>query len=788
MKHKIVIGLTWFVSLVTALSMFGLAIRAFYARTGINPFQFTWRWPALAVLIAIATIVAMVIVLIIKNISRNGALVWFVVSVISGAVYLTFLLGQVLGATPEVAAFWQGLLPLGWMPSTTLLLLFILSIVDDNDMPRSLRTWAIVTILLPLLTFVSGFTDIIEGHVPIESTLEWWGYQNVAGEYNIIVAVWAAVIWIASLGVLTRAYRTTIEANRKRQLKLFLIAVSQNVIIAVVFDFILYSRYPHVFPPMSPVYLTVLSVVIGFGILKYGLFQINPARLSGAILQNLSEAVIGVNLALKIEFSNEGARNIFGYTELEFRGMDVSKLFTQQDNKRLDDLITASDQNVTVDEIGVLDRNAKAVPVSLVISKIKNDHRQDVGYIVVAQNISELKRKTLELAEQKANVEQRVVERTQELHDERAKLKASISSLVLGFMLVDTTGKISIKNTVADTIFEGKKFDDIEELTKLLHDFPLATYCVDVQQNGARPIHKEISYEDKVLRVFIAGVKSDALSGSGSLGAVILIEDITEVKVLERSRDEFFSIASHELRTPLTAIRGNASMILSYYSDSIEKDVKEVVTDIHDSSVRLIDIVNDFLDLSRLEQGKVSFEYQECELDKIIESVVYEMKGSIREKKIAVRYEGLTLGEIPKVWADPVRTKQVVYNLIANAIKFTEQGAITISPMQEQSLVKVYITDTGRGIALKSRALLFHKFQQAGESILTRDTTRGTGLGLYISRLMTEAMGGKVELERSVEGKGSTFSFSLPIATSERKKHHTRKLYVDPSSGLTVAE
>lgn len=787
-KHKIVTRLTWLVSATATVAMLLLAVRDFHEHTGTGIFVFVWRWPALAIVAAIIAIISNLFVFIRRSTGRNGSYIWFCTIMISGIAYLLFLLGQISGATPEVAAFWQGMLPLGWIPSVTLLLLFVLSVVDDNDTPLNLNIWVVVTIFVPVLTYVSGFTDIVEAHTPINSTLEWWGYQNTTGGYNIIVSIWAAVMWLSALGILFRAYRNAIDSNRKRQLRLFLIAVSQNVIIAVAIDFILYSLNPHIFPPMSPVYITVLCLVLSYGILKYGLFQINPTRLAATILQNLSEAVIGVNSELRVEFSNKGATNIFGYDEASFRGMDSIKLFSPASVKRVQEALLTSGDNAAFDNIEAINSSGEVVPVSTVVSKLKNDHDKEVGYIIVVQNISELKKKSLELAEEKANVELRVIERTKELHDERAKLKASIASLVLGFMLVDLTGKISIKNGVIDKIFENQKFDDVSNVEHLLHDFPLAKYCLEVQEPGARPVHKEISFNDKVLRVFIAGVKSDTDETSASLGAVILVEDITEVKVLERSRDEFFSIASHELRTPLTAIRGNASMILEYYNESIEKEVKEVITDIHDSSIRLIDIVNDFLDLSRLEQGKVSFEYKECELDKIIESVVYEMKGSIREKKIAVKFEGLTLGELPKVWADPVRAKQVVYNLISNAIKFTDEGIITISPMQEQKLVKVYITDTGRGITLKSRSLLFHKFQQAGESILTRDTTRGTGLGLYISRLMTEAMGGKVELERSVEGKGSTFSFSLPIATTERKKHHTKKLYVDPSSGLTVTD
>jgi signal transduction histidine kinase len=274
------------------------------------------------------------------------------------------------------------------------------------------------------------------------------------------------------------------------------------------------------------------------------------------------------------------------------------------------------------------------------------------------------------------------------------------------------------------------------------------------------------------------------------IGTVLLAEDITEVKVLERSRDEFFSIASHELRTPLTAIRGNASMALEYYSDSLkDPGLNQIVEDIHDSSVRLIEIVNDFLDMSRLEQGKISFEFDECSIEEIVEGIAYEMKTVINEKKIKLRVDTMVLNTLPKVWTDKNRVKQILYNLVGNAVKFTDEGSVTINAWAGKDSVKITISDTGRGISMESRKLLFHKFQQAGDSLLTRDTTRGTGLGLYISRLIAEKMGGAIILESTEEGKGSVFSLTVPIATPERRQKQANRapaLPIDTKTGLTV--
>ncbi|MEK9196474.1 MAG: HAMP domain-containing sensor histidine kinase, partial [Patescibacteria group bacterium] len=257
----------------------------------------------------------------------------------------------------------------------------------------------------------------------------------------------------------------------------------------------------------------------------------------------------------------------------------------------------------------------------------------------------------------------------------------------------------------------------------------------------------------------------------GAIGSVVLFDDVTEKTVMQRSKDEFFSIASHELRTPLTAIRGNTSMILNYYEKQLkDPELKEMVTDIHASSLRLIEIVNDFLDTSRLEQGKMVFNLTDISLTKLIEEVVKETNIVAGEQGNKVVFEEPEK-PLPLVSADMNKLKQVIYNMVGNSLKFTENGVITLKPEKKGSHIKVSVTDTGRGISEESKVLLFRKFQQATSSLITRDTTKGTGLGLYISKLILDNMDGSIGIDRSEVGVGSTFYFTIPIAkgTGENK-------------------
>ncbi len=362
----------------------------------------------------------------------------------------------------------------------------------------------------------------------------------------------------------------------------------------------------------------------------------------------------------------------------------------------------------------------------------------------------------------------RIEEQNQELlHNEQARLKASINSLHVGFIMTDTNNNIILINGAAQKMLSkspGKSWetDGIDE--RLGPEVAFKSALARVLRTGKPVDKKEVVFGDLVLRIFIAPILEDGPGSSAQkLGAVVLIENITEAKLLERSRDEFFSIASHELRTPLTAVRGNASLLQQVYAPQLhDKDFDEIAGDIHDASVRLIEIVNDFLDTTRLEQGKLKFDNVNFSVAEILGAVVHEMGGVASGKGVELKADSDTAA-LPMVFADKNRVKQVTYNLVGNALKFTTEGTIWIDARVDGQKLKVFVHDTGPGISDENQRLLFRKFQQASNSFLTRDT-RGSGLGLYISKLLVEQMGGHIALEESTLGVGTTFSFTLPLA------------------------
>jgi len=228
-----------------------------------------------------------------------------------------------------------------------------------------------------------------------------------------------------------------------------------------------------------------------------------------------------------------------------------------------------------------------------------------------------------------------------------------------------------------------------------------------------------------------------------------------KLEELDKLKDEFLNIAAHDLRTPATAIKGYISMILDGDAGEVSDKVREMLKDAYGGNERLINLVGDFLNVSRIEQGKIKIIPKAADLEKIVETSVKELTGLAQEKGLTLEYKK---AKLPKVLADEERIIEVLNNLIGNAIKFTEKGGITISHEANKDEIVTHITDTGIGISQEAQKHLFEKFYRKSE----HTAQVGLGLGLYICKLIIEGSGGKI-WAKSEPGKGSTFSFSLPV-------------------------
>lgn len=229
------------------------------------------------------------------------------------------------------------------------------------------------------------------------------------------------------------------------------------------------------------------------------------------------------------------------------------------------------------------------------------------------------------------------------------------------------------------------------------------------------------------------------------------------LKELDRQKSEFVSIASHQLRSPITAIRGYVSLILEKEFGDYPATLKEPLSRIYESVRLMIKSIEDYLNISRIEQGRMKYEMSDFDISELTKTVVDEYVPVAQQKSLQLSFSG---SDKVGVHADIGKIKQVIANLVDNSIKYTPTGSVTVKATVFEGKARVTVSDTGVGIPKDDLGDLFNKFVRARGA--NKINTSGTGLGLYVAKQMVEAHKGKIWAESEGKGKGSRFVVELP--------------------------
>lgn len=251
-----------------------------------------------------------------------------------------------------------------------------------------------------------------------------------------------------------------------------------------------------------------------------------------------------------------------------------------------------------------------------------------------------------------------------------------------------------------------------------------------------------------------------------------------KLKELDQARAEFMSMASHQLQTPLTAIRGYSSLLLEKSAGDLTAGQEDMIRKIEVGSERMVRLVEDYLNLSRIESGKLEYNLTKCRLEDICREVVDTLALKAKDKNLSLAFN-MPAEPLPQVMIDGPKVREVISNLVDNAIKYTPKGGITVSiamrerrPNQASDCLRVTVADTGMGIPPADIPRLFGKFSRIRDKEHLQ--VKGTGLGLYVGKVMIENNGGKIWAESDGAGKGSRFIVEMPVAQSSEAVNAVR--------------
>jgi PAS domain S-box-containing protein len=287
-----------------------------------------------------------------------------------------------------------------------------------------------------------------------------------------------------------------------------------------------------------------------------------------------------------------------------------------------------------------------------------------------------------------------------------------------------------------------------------------ALHRLDPRRDEAKTEYREIEWSSGNRIVHLREDSSPLYDKAGQLtGRLFAYHDLSWEKTIDQMKSEFISVASHELRTPMTSIKGSVDLILGGCVGEVSPEAQELLEVAHSACDRMIRLINNILDLSKIEAGQIQLRLDLIDLAVVVERSLRSMNALAAQAEITLR-PNFQSG-LPLVEADKDRIEQVITNLVSNAIKFSPaNGEVEISLSADNEWVRCSVSDQGCGIAEKDLSRIFGKFQQAG----LPQRGAGTGLGLAITYALVTEHKGKIWVDSQV-GEGSCFVFCLPVAS-----------------------
>ncbi len=365
-----------------------------------------------------------------------------------------------------------------------------------------------------------------------------------------------------------------------------------------------------------------------------------------------------------------------------------------------------------------------------------------------------------------------------EVRSEASKNEAIVEGIADGVLVLDSEHNVQLINPAAAKILGiDRKLAQQKKLSLLISPNPITInerLCSELYKT-ITATHASLNGDGELLpptrieiekKVILITLSSVSLSSNAPASTLVVLRDISREAEVDKMKDEFISTVSHELRTPMTSIKGYTDLLVTNKVGPLSDMQLKFVQIIKNNADRLSALVNDILDISRLDTGRVKLKLEYVALDKIANDVISMLSTQIDEKNLNFTAE--MPESLPMVYADANRVTQILVNLLGNAVKYTRPNDnVSLKLKALDKFVQIDVNDTGLGLSEEDQSFVFDRFFRAERD--ADSLVDGTGLGLPIAKMFVELMGGKIWLESKL-GVGSTFSFTLPVDKTPAKQ------------------
>jgi len=470
------------------------------------------------------------------------------------------------------------------------------------------------------------------------------------------------------------------------------------------------------------------------------------------IVENMEEGILLEDKDGYITFINPMMEKLLGYSRGELIGEFWEKIVPPESRERVrEEWHRRREGEKSIYEAFLLSKAGQRIPVIISARPLFEDGEYR-GAISAFTDITERRR-----------LEEALTHEREELVKTNRYLQTVLDTIPSGLFTVDEERVITSWNKAAERITGYKPEDVIGKSCEVLRGEPCLTECGLYAEDVEKPL---IGQECTIIRrdrkrITISKSVDFLRDGHGRIiGGVESFSDITQEKEMERMKMEFVSTVSHEIRTPLTSIKGCADLLLSGDTGTINEEQEEFLKIIIDSADRLTKLINDLLDMQKIESGRLEFKFERVRLDEVLRATAKAFQITAERKGLSFEAE---IEEGIVVRADRDRLAQAFANLLSNAVKYTQEGVVRVRARRADRKAVVEIEDTGIGMSAEEGSQLFKKFFRA-DNPYTREAG-GTGLGLSIVKAIIERHGGEISVE-SGPGVGSTFTVTLPLLNS----------------------